>query len=46
MSAETEELRERSEDVEDDWEAAIAERADDGGGCMELAEMLSEMREE
>lgn len=39
-------LRERSETVADDWADSVAEQAEDGGGCMELAEALSEMREE
>ncbi len=46
MNDADQELRDRSEAVADDWAESIKEESDDGGGCMELAEALSEMREE
>jgi hypothetical protein len=46
MSNTDTDLRERSDSVSDDWAEAIKDEAEDGGGCMELAEALSEMREE
>lgn len=44
MSDTTKELRSRAQELDEDFYDNLDEKIDDGGGCMELAEALSEAR--
>jgi len=46
MSEDTQQLRERAREVDAEFYEEASDRAGNGGGCMELAEVLQELREE
>lgn len=46
MTTDTDDLRERAEDMDADWERKLNEATGDGGGCAEMFEALTEMRED
>lgn len=46
MTDNTDELRERAQSMDGDWTEQINDYTGDGGGCIEIAEALSDARDE
>lgn len=46
MSDDDVDMRDRAQETDEEWINRLADEADGGNGCIELAEQLSEKREE